>query len=116
MLTQPPTYSSLIERHGLSVVAKGGDFVLTPDGYFALTKDGDVQNGSIAHNAMFRLTEAWRLNAPSLRLMYDTVRELRAAQPDLENEVEAALGTFWWPEQSEGFEAEIFAYHTVNDE
>lgn len=116
MLTQPPTYSSLIKRHGLSVIAKGGDLVLTPEGDFAFTKDGDLQNGSVAHNGMFRLTEAWRLNAPSLRMMYDTVRELRTAQPDLENEVEAALGTFRWPEQSEGFEAEISAYHTVNDE
>ncbi|QEE37604.1 MULTISPECIES: hypothetical protein [unclassified Methylobacterium] len=114
MLTKPPLYGDLIERHGLSVIAEGGDLVLTPDGDIAITKSGGALFGSVAHNAMFRLTEAWRLNSPSLRLMYEAVRELRGQHTALEDEVEMAATVFGFS-GPEPFSAEVSAFHTAND-
>lgn len=114
MLAKPPLYSELIERHGLSVIAKGGDLVLTPDGDIATTKSGGALFGSVAHNAMFRLTEGWRLNSPSLRLMYEAVRELRGQHGALEDEVEMAATLFGFS-GPEPFSAEVSAFHTAND-
>ena len=113
MLPQPSTYSSLIKRHGLSVIAKGGDLVLTPDGDLAMTNDGDLQLGGTAHNAMFRLTEAWRLNSPALHLMFGAVRELRDQHNKFEMKVNDALTPVMWHDLP--FEAEFSAYHEAND-
>jgi hypothetical protein len=114
MLTKPPTYSSLIKQHGLSVIAKGGDLVLTPDGDLMKTDDGDAQLGSIAQNGMFRLTQAWRLNSPSMRLMFDAVCELRDRHEALEKKANDALTPVLWNRRP--FEAEVSAFHIANDE
>lgn len=113
MLIKPPPYEELIERHGLSVIAKGGDLVLTPDGDLAMTSDGDLQFGSTAHNGMFRLASAWRYNSPTMRLMFDTVRELRDAHSAREREVNDALTPVLW--NGRPLETDYSAYHAAND-
>src|ERR1700720_2105469 len=112
-LIDPDSYDDVIFRYGLTALYNGGDLQIE-NVDLALTKDGDLRLGAIPYNAMFRLVQSWRYNAPAMRLMFDTIYELRNAKPELEQNLEEilsrgpALGPFLpstdWP-----------LYHASND-
>ena len=59
----PPSYEEVIEAYGLDVLKGRADFSLE-NGDLAITKDGDIKLGDTVHSALFRLVQAWHLNAP----------------------------------------------------
>jgi len=89
-LIAPDSYDDVIFRYGLTALYNGGDLQIE-NGDLALTKDGDLRLGAIPYNAMFRLVQSWRYNAPAMRLMFDTIYELRNAKPELEQNLEEIL-------------------------
>jgi hypothetical protein len=64
-----PEYDALVEKHGLSVLMKPGDFSLN-NGGLRTTKDGDVQIGDVFYSGMFRLVQAWRFSRPHLATVF----------------------------------------------
>jgi DNA methylase len=112
-LIDPDSYDDVIFRYGLTALYNGGDLQIE-NVDLALTKDGDLRLGAIPYNAMFRLVQSWRYNAPAMRLMFDTIYELRNAKPELEQNLEEilsrgpALGRFL-PS------TDVPLYHAAND-
>ncbi len=112
-LIAPDSYDDVIFHYGLTALYNGGDLQIE-NGDLALTKDGDLRLGAIPYNAMFRLVQSWRYNAPARRLMFDTIYELRNAKPELEQNLEKilsrgpALGRFL-PS------TDVPLYHAAND-
>ena len=89
-LIDSDSYDDVIFRYGLTALYNGGDLQIE-NVDLALTKDGDLRLGAIPYNAMFRLVQSWRYNAPAMRLMFDTIYELRNAKPELEQNLEEIL-------------------------
>ncbi|WP_146030137.1 hypothetical protein [Methylocella silvestris] len=112
-MIDPDPYEDVILRYELTALFLLGDLRLA-NGDLALTKDGDLQIGSPSYNAMFRLVQAWRLNAPAMRLMFDTVHELRRTKPEREKELDAIFGR--GPANGRFLESDdVSLYHMVND-
>jgi hypothetical protein len=112
-LIDPDSYDDIIYRHGLTVLYNGGDLEFE-NGDLALTKDGDGRLGAIPYNSMFRLVQAWRYNAPAMRLMFDTIYELRNAKPELEQNLEQILSR--GPKKGHFLPSDdVPLYHAAND-
>ena len=82
----PPTYEQVVETYGLEILKAPGDWSIA-NGDLAMTKDGDIQVGDAVYNALFRLVEAWRLNALHLRFLFNLVASMRARRVDLGDEM-----------------------------
>jgi hypothetical protein len=63
-----PSYDVFIERYGLHMLKERGDLQIV-DGDLALTKDFDLMLGDKSYNALFRLAEHWRHNAPHVSVL-----------------------------------------------
>jgi len=112
-LCDPDPYNDTVFRHELTALYGGGDLQVG-NGDLARTKDGALRLGSIPFNAMFRLVQFWRLNAPAMRLMFDTIRELRDTASKLEKKREEILSK--GPAQGRFLDSnDVESYHTVND-
>lgn len=108
----PPTYDEVLEIYRLDLLKGGADLSLTSTGDIALTKDGDLKLGDSAHNALFRLVQGWRYNAPHLRYLFDLIAAMKTRQAALEAKLEHAAAVM-----SANFEPNaIAAFHQVDDE
>ena len=81
----PPRYNEVVDHYGLELLREGGDLSLA-DGDLALTKDLDLKLGDTVHNALFRLVQVWRLNAPHLEFLFHLSAAMASRQADLEQE------------------------------
>jgi len=112
-LIDPDSYDDIIYRYGLTALYNGVDLQIE-NGDLALTKDGDLRLGAIPYNAMFRLVQAWRYNASVMRLMFDTIYELRNAKPGLEERLEEILSR--GPKKGHFLPStDVPLYHAAND-
>ena len=91
ILQVPEPYQDMIALYGITALYSGGDLALTPTGDIALNDEGDLRMGSIAHDAMFRLVQSWRYNAPALQMMFGAVKELRSDQARFDVERETII-------------------------
>src|ERR1700733_6663950 len=82
----PPSYEHVLETYGLDILKGGADFCIE-NGTLALTKDQDIKLGDTVHNALFRLVQAWRLNAPHLRFLFDMMALMQMRQSELDNKM-----------------------------
>jgi hypothetical protein len=113
VLSDPDSYDGVVFRYGLTALYRGGDLQLE-NGDLALTKDGDLRLGSVPYNAMFRLVQSWRFNAPAMRLMFDTVREMRSTRSKLEKNLEEILAR--GPARGRFLQStDVPLYHAAND-
>ena len=116
---RPPSYEDVVETYGLAILKAGGALSVE-NGEIAMTKDGDLKLGDTVHNALFRLVQAWRLNAPHLRFLFELVRSMLIRRKNLGekmnkigNEQSADFDTGKYPE----VETEVIRrFHEVIDE
>ncbi len=114
----PPTYEEVLDAHALTILAGGADFSIE-NGDLALTKDGDIKLGDTVHNALFRVVQAWRYNAPHLRMLFELEGQMRARKIEMDdkaNAIGAASQARFSVDFPAGDEELITAYHTVIDE
>jgi hypothetical protein len=115
----PPTFEHVVETYGLDILKGGGDFSIE-NGTLAMTKDGDFKLGDTVHNALFRLVQAWRFNAPHLRFLFELTTSMldrRKSLDDKTNRVgedqRARFDITTYPANDSEF---ITAFHQVIDE
>lgn len=82
----PPSYEHVLETYGLDILKGGADFSIE-NGDLALTKDGDIKLGDTVHNALFRLVQAWRLNAPHLRFLFGMMISMQSRRRRLNDKM-----------------------------
>jgi hypothetical protein len=115
----PPSYELVLETYGLDILKGGADFSIE-NGDLALTKDGDIKLGDTVHNALFRLVQAWRLNAPHLRFLFGMMTLMQSRRRELDdkmNEVGQKLSTRFDISNYPASDAEfITSFHDVIDE
>lgn len=83
----PPSYEHVIDTYGLEILKAPGDWSIV-DGDLLVTKDWDIQVGDTPYNALFRLVEEWRLNAPHLRHLFDLVAAMRVRRKELDDRMD----------------------------
>jgi hypothetical protein len=114
----PPSYEHVLETYGLDIL-KGGADLSNENGDLASTKDGDIKLGDTVHNAMFRLVQAWRLNAPHLRFLFGMMILMQSRRRKLDdkmNEIGKKRNTRFdinYPANDAEF---ITSFHDVIDE
>ncbi len=111
ILQKPESSQDVIAKYGLTALRSGADLAVSESGDLALNKEGYPRIGSVAHDAMHRLTESWRWNAPALRTMFVAGLELREDYARFNAEREAVMsqplipGEFSHLSQIAGFHA-----------
>jgi len=75
-----------VELYGLEMLKTGGDLSVE-NGNIAVTKDGDLKLGDTAHNALFRFTQAWRLNSQHLHFLFGLIGSMRDRRTSLDGEL-----------------------------
>jgi hypothetical protein len=115
----PPSYEHVVQTYGLDILKGGADFSVE-NGDLALTKDGDIKLGDTVHSALFRLVQAWRLNAPHLRFLFGMVTTMQTRRRSLDNKMSeigekqrARFDIRTFPASDEEF---ITSFHGVIDE
>lgn len=117
--TTPPSFDHMVETYGLTILEGGLDFALE-NGDLALTKDGDIKLGDTVGSAMHRLVQAWRLNAPHLRHLFDLSAAMEKRRHELDTKLDqlgqaqrAAFDIRTFPRPNPDF---VVAFHQINDE
>jgi hypothetical protein len=115
----PPSYEHVLDTYGLDILKGGADFSIE-DGDLALTKDGDIKLGDTVHSALFRLVQAWRLNAPHLRFLFEMMALMQTRRSELDdkmNELGKKQSTRFDISNYPASDAEfITSFHDVIDE
>lgn len=84
-----PSFDEVVATYNLEVLKKGSDLQLTEEGDLALTDDRDLKLGDDRFNALFRLVERWRFNAPTLEMLFAFVTSATSRRGRIDREVEA---------------------------
>jgi len=74
------SYDVFVERYGLHMLKEGGDLQIV-NGDLALTKDRDLMLGDKSYNALFRLAEHWRHNAPHVSVLMSLLDQAAESYP-----------------------------------
>ena len=104
----PLSYVNIVNDIGLEILRGGGDLVVE-NGDLALTKDGDLKLGDAAHNSLFRLVQAWRLNAPHLQFLFEQVAAMKSRR------VEISAQRDRWPSDWRD-PLQVEAFHSLRDQ
>ncbi len=88
-LLNPPAYGDVVEAYGLDLLKGGADVSFSVGGNLGM-HDGDIKLGDDRFNALFRLVQRWRFNAPTLGVLFrfvssaaDRRERLREQQNDV---------------------------------
>lgn len=73
-LASPP-FDEFVELYELHMLKEGGDLQIV-NGDLALTKDCDFMLGDKSYNALFRLAEHWRHNAPHVAVLMQLLDQM----------------------------------------
>src|ERR1700719_5395887 len=93
VLNKPPAFDAVVDTFGLELLRSAGDMKLKADGSdFEMTKDGDVVVGDIRFNALRRLVEMWRLNEPTLAMLFARVAASQLRRSILEAQIDDLFG------------------------
>lgn len=84
---QAPSYEAVVNAYDIAILKPGGDFQVTSTGALHLTKDRTLKLGDDRFNAMFRLVERWRLNSPTLAVLFEAVANSRDQKQHLVDQV-----------------------------
>ena len=103
-----PSYDEVVRTYQLEIVKPGGDFKVTATGDLELTRDGDLKLGNDKFNAMFRLVQGWRFNAPALEILFNFIVCASEEQQKLESERETVFS-------SDFDESSVQKYHEFQD-
>ncbi len=107
ILQTAPRYEDVVTAYGLDV--RGGDLQLTASGSIAVTVDGcDLKWGSDRVNAMHRLIQRWRFNAPTLVGLFKLVGHAQERKEQLNEELELIAPI--------AFTQSAQQFHEINDE
>ena len=82
----PPRYDEVVERYGIEILMAPGDWSIV-DGGLATTKDGDIKVEDTVYNGLYRLVEAWRLNSPHLRFLFEMMKVMRVRRIGLDDKM-----------------------------
>jgi hypothetical protein len=107
-----PSYEDIVECYSIDLLRQPGDLQLTATGDIAV-HDGDLKLGNDQYNGMFRLAQAWRFNAPTIRGLFDLVIAAGDARAHLNAEQERTLECVFATNWSG---ASVREYHSKNDE
>jgi hypothetical protein len=107
----PPTYEDVVRKFDLTRLVGGSDIQVQPDGDFALTKDGDFKLGDDKFNALFRLTERWRLNEPTLQVLFASVYDASTTKATFENDLNRVA-----PRLQIHNATDVLNFHRLNDQ